>query len=132
MPTYRYKAINLNGNTVSGDIDADSVDTANSILAGRGLIPDRVVEKDAGGNFFGDLLAGGLTPITPMDLVLFTKQLRTMIKAGIPIVHILQVLENQTENRRLKKIIAKMASDIQTGAGLYDGCSRTAHLYRRA
>ncbi len=119
MPIFQYKAINPNGNTVSGELEADSVDSANSILAARGYIPDRVVEKGPAGGL-EERLSVALTPIQPLDLILFTKQLRTMIKAGIPIVHLLQVLENQTENRRLRHIIGKMAADIQAGAGLHE------------
>lgn len=119
MPIFQYKAINPNGNTVSGELEADTIDTAKGILAARGYIPDRVVEKGDGGNF-ADRFQGLLTPVRPLDLILFTKQLRTMIKAGIPIVHLLQVLENQTENRRLQRVIGKMAADIQAGAGLHE------------
>ena len=132
MPVYQYKAINSSGNTVSGELEADSPDSANSILAARGYIPDRVVEKGAG-RFFEGRLRGVLTPIQPMDLILFTKQLRTMIKAGVPIVHLLQVLENQTENHRLKRIIGKMAADIQSGSGLHETFRKHpgvfSHLY---
>ncbi len=119
MPIFQYKAINPNGNTVSGELEADSVDTAREILAARGYIPDRVTEKGSG-SILGDRLQGLLSPVRPLDLILFTKQLRTMIKAGVPIVHLLQVLENQTENRRLKIVIGKMAADIQAGAGLHE------------
>ena len=117
MPIFQYKAINPNGNSVSGELEADTIDTAKGILAARGYIPERVAEK-GGSSIFDGRLQGMLSPVRPLDLILFTKQLRTMIKAGVPIVHLLQVLENQTENRRLKRVIGKMAADIQAGAGL--------------
>lgn len=116
MPIFHYKAINQSGNSVSGEIEAESADAAGSTLAARGLIPERVAEK--GGGALMERIQLALAPVRPMDLILFTKQLRTMIKAGVPIVHLLQVLENQTENRRLQRIIAKMAADIQAGTGL--------------
>jgi len=119
MPIFQYKAINPNGNTVSGELEADAVDTVRGILAARGYIPDRVVEK-GGDGFFDGRFQGVLSPVRPLDLILFTKQLRTMIKAGVPIVHLLQVLENQTENHRLKRVIGRMAADIQAGAGLHE------------
>jgi type IV pilus assembly protein PilC len=119
MPIFRYKAINPNGNTVSGELEADNAESANAILGSRGFIPDRVVEKGPGGSLEKRLQIA-LTPVRPLDLILFTKQLRTMLKAGVPIVHLLQVLENQTENRRLKQIIGGMAVNIQAGAGLHE------------
>jgi type IV pilus assembly protein PilC len=117
MPIFHYKAINQSGHTVTGELEADTVESAGSQLAARGLIPDRVAEKNVGGGLSGRL-QNALTPVRPLDLILFTKQFRTMVKAGVPIVHLLQVLENQTENPSLQRIIAKMASDIQAGAGL--------------
>lgn len=119
MPIYQYKAINQNGNTVTGELEAESVDGAGRVLAARGYIPDRVTEKGSSG-LFEDRLQGMFTPVRDLDLILFTKQLRTMIKAGVPIVHILEVLENQTENKRLRHIIGKMAANIQAGAGLHE------------
>lgn len=119
MPIYHYKAINQSGHTVTGTLEADTAETAGSQLASRGLIPDLVTEKGTGGGF-ADWIQRALTPVRPMDLILFTKQFRTMVKAGVPIVHLLQVLENQTENPSLERTIAKMASDIQTGAGLHE------------
>lgn len=120
MPTYFYTAINQSGNTVTGNLDADSVDTANQILVGRGYIPQKMTERAPGTGFFEGGLKAMLTPVQPMDLILFTKQFRTMLRAGVAIVHLLQVLENQTENPKLKKIIGKMAVHIEEGAGLYD------------
>ena len=120
MPTYFYTAINQSGNTVTGKLDTDSVDTANQILVSRGYIPQKMTEKDMGGGFLEGGLGALLTPIKPLDLILFTKQFRTMLKAGVAIVRLLQVLENQTENPKLKKIIGKMAVHIEEGASLYD------------
>lgn len=120
MPTYYYTAINQSGNTVTGNIDADSVDTANQILVGRGYIPQKMTERTPGAGFWEGDFRAMLTPVQPLDLILFTKQLRTMLKAGIAIVHLLQVLENQTENPKLKKIIGKMALLIGEGGSLYD------------
>jgi type IV pilus assembly protein PilC len=116
MPIFHYSAINESGNAVKGQLEAESIDLATSTLAARGLIPDRVTEKEGGR--LGERFQVAMTPVRPLDLILFTKQLRTMIKAGVPIVHMLQVLENQTENRRLKRIIGKMATDIAAGAGM--------------
>ena len=47
MATYRYKAINETGNTLSGTLEADSIQNANAILASRGLIPTAVAQEDS-------------------------------------------------------------------------------------
>ena len=121
MPKFAYRAINQNGNTVSSVIEADSLEMVTRILTERGLIPSKVTEKVRGSQgFTWTGIKEKLTPIKIGDLILFTKQLKTMIKAGVPILMILQILENQTENARLKGIVDAIALDIKEGSTLYD------------
>ena len=121
MPKYSYKAINESGNTVSGDLEADSLDMANTILTARGYSPSKVTET---GQVVSSVLIRQLkerfTFINTPELILFTKQLKTLIKAGVPILKLLKVLENQTENAALKKIAFSIGQDIEEGASLYD------------
>ncbi|MEK6193988.1 MAG: type II secretion system F family protein [Deltaproteobacteria bacterium] len=121
MPKYSYQAINESGNTVSGDLEADSLDMANTILTARGYIPSKVTET---GQVVSSVLVRQLkerfTFINTPELILFTKQLKTLIKAGVPILKLLKVLENQTENAALKEIAFSIGQDIEEGASLYD------------
>lgn len=121
MPKFSYKAINESANTVSGVIEADSLEMATDILTERGYIPSKVTEKrETSRGFTWSNINESITPIKSPDLILFTKQFRTMIQAGVPILSLLQVLENQTENLKLKKIIGAMTLDIKGGSSLYD------------
>lgn len=121
MPTYRYQALNENGATISDVIEAESIDTANAIITARGHIPVSVTEAGGGaGGFNWETLKERLTPIRTPELILFTKQLKTMMRAGVSMIKILQVLENQAENPNLKRIVASLSSDIKEGASLYD------------
>jgi type IV pilus assembly protein PilC len=61
-----------------------------------------------------------LTPVLAPDLILFTKQFKTLIRAGVPILKLLQVLENQTDNLKLKNIVGTMSRDIKEGSSLSD------------
>jgi type II secretory pathway component PulF len=130
MPKFAYRAITPSGNTVSSVIEADSPETAALGLAERGLIPQKVTEKAKGSPGISlDRIKERLTPIKARDLILFTKQLRTMIKAGVLILTILQVLENQTENIRLKRIVSAIALDIKEGTTLYDAFQKHANVF---
>ena len=121
MPTFSYEAINEIGNPISGEVEADSVEMASEIIASRGLIPSRVTEgRKVSANGGVESLKERFTKVTPQELILFTKQFRTMIRAGVPMLNLLQVLENQTENSRLKKVLGTMSRDIKEGASLYD------------
>ncbi len=121
MPKYSYQAINENGNTITGSVESDSIEMAKSIIASKGYIPSKVVEEGEGAlNFDLDTIKEKFSRVTPPELILFTKQFRTMLKAGISILNILQTLENQSENLKVKKIAATMAADIREGSTLYD------------
>ena len=125
MPKFSYQAINTNGNTVSGELEAENLDAARNLLSSRGFIPSRVTMTGGGATGFSfSKLQAKLTPIKVPELILFTKQLRTMFRAGVPIVKLLEVLENQTENLNLKWIINNMSQDIKQGASLYEAFSK--------
>jgi type IV pilus assembly protein PilC len=121
MPKYTFQAINENGNTFSDVLEADSIDMANSIITARGYIPVSVAEQGGErGRLLWTRIKERLTPIRAAELILFTKQFRTMLRAGVSMVKLLQVLENQTENPVLKRIVIDMSNDIKGGASLYD------------
>lgn len=121
MPKFNYKAINENGRSVSGEIEADSVAAANNALLARGYIPAKVSQAAP---LLSSALAGQLKErfvrIRPAELILFTKQFKTLIKSGVPILKLLKVLENQTDNAALKEITASIAQDVEEGSSLYD------------
>ncbi len=118
MPTYVYTALNDNGVNMQGTIDADSPETARALLLSRGYVPMKVKAQGAGLELgaLGDIL----NPVQPKELILFTKQFRTLFQAGIPITQLLQVLQNQTESKKLKRVAADMVQAIVGGSTLYD------------
>jgi type IV pilus assembly protein PilC len=130
MPKFSYQAITETGATTKGDIDADSVESASGLLAARGLIPTQVVSARgaapaAGATGASGLFAGVKTP----ELILFTKQFKTLIRSGVPMLTILQVLEDQTEHKRLKSILGRIHQDIREGASLYDAFRRHPSVF---
>ncbi|PID40765.1 MAG: general secretion pathway protein GspF [Proteobacteria bacterium] len=107
---------------VTGSIDADSVEGATNALASRGYIPQKLTDASkSGSGFFLVELREKFTPVKTPELILFTKQLRTLIRSGVPILKLLQVLESQTENIKLKRIIVSISQDIREGGSMYDG-----------
>ena len=121
MPKYIYKAINEIGNAVSGVIEAESTETANNALIARGNIPTMVslehgLTARSGWTGIREIFSKVNTP----ELILFTKQFKTMLHAGVPMVKLLQVLEDQTANLKLKKILGSMSQDIKEGSSLYN------------
>jgi type II secretory pathway component PulF len=130
MPKFSYKAIDQAGVTVSGSIEAESAEMAMNLLAGRGYIPSKVAPESAGASgSSGFRLQDMLAKVKATDLILFTKQCRTLLKAGVPILTLLQVLENQTQNPKLRNVAAAMAQDIREGATLYNAFKKHPKVF---
>ncbi|WP_461208246.1 type II secretion system F family protein [Desulfocurvus sp. DL9XJH121] len=125
---FKYKALTDSGSTVSGSIAAENPEHARQLIAAKGFIPQSVKE---GGGGDGDSASPAwmeavnrwLAKVKADDLMLFTKQFRTMLDAGLPVSRLLQVLEQQTENRKLKFAIVAMQQDINQGASMYKAFS---------
>jgi len=130
MPNFSYKAINAIGTTVSGVIEADSVDMAADLLFTRGYIPSHIkAQKAASESGWGARLRKMTSRVPSKDLILFTKQFRSMIHAGVPLMRIFQVLEAQTQNNALKKAIASIAKSIKEGSALSTAMERNSHIF---
>jgi len=134
MATYRYNAIDETGNSLSGTLDAESIQNANAILGARGLIPTEISDDKGGG---GESLMNKINAMTGgvkiRDLILFTKQFRSMLNAGVPIIRVLQVLEAQTENEFLKRAATDILAEVRQGSTLSDALAKHprvfSHLY---
>ncbi|MGA2527449.1 MAG: type II secretion system F family protein [Smithellaceae bacterium] len=130
MPSYIYHAFNENGNKVSGTLDADSVDAANSILALRGLIPLKMIqEQDKSADNTWSTIMTFTNTVRASDLIIFTKQFRSMLSAGVPILRLLQVLEAQTESRVLRKAISIIVQDIRQGSSLSEALQKYPKIF---
>jgi len=130
MPKFIYQAINSVGENVSGSIEAESEDVAKFILLSRELIPSKLKEqrRDEGSGFLSNFLRG---KIKTVDLVMFTKQFHSMLVAGIPILRILAILEEQTENLQLREAISKIIRDINQGSSLSDAMQKFPQIFDR-
>jgi type IV pilus assembly protein PilC len=130
MPTYKYRALTETGTTVSGEIQAESADAASLALTNRGVIPTQV---SAAGGAAAELrmpsLSGWMSPVRTPELILFTKQFRTLIRSGVPMLTILQVLEEQTENPRLRTILGTIHQNIRDGASLHEAFGRHPQVF---
>lgn len=124
MANYRYNAVTRNGRQVSGVIDAESLEEAGQLLLGRGLTPIEVGPDRTVFNLpdLGQIRAG-LRGIRSRDVILFTKQFSTMLKAGMSVMRLLEVLEQQTESPRLRRITHDIYERVQRGESLQQAFS---------
>jgi type II secretory pathway component PulF len=131
MKTYTYTAYDPAGTEVSGELEADSSLRVYEMLNDRGFIPDQVKKKgDAtSGESWFENINRHLTPVKARDLILFTKQFKTMIQAGIAMIQILEIMIKQTENKKLKAALVSMLSDIKEGASLSATFKKQKHVF---
>ncbi|MFW6010977.1 MAG: type II secretion system F family protein [Desulfosalsimonas sp.] len=116
---YAYKAINETGKQTSGTIEAESPEDAREKISGSGLIPVSVKNGTAAsGTDITKKINLMLARIKLPDLIIFSKQFKTLFEAGIPMTRLMEVLEQQTENPKLKKTAARINQDIQSGMSL--------------
>jgi len=130
MITYRYKAINEAGKAISGIIEAQSLDHANDLLGARGLSPVSMSDEHAGHRAWTiDALKQQMASVHPEELILYTKQMSTMLKAGIPVLRVMDILESQSENPRLRDISRSIGLDIRSGSNLSSALRRHADVF---
>ncbi len=129
MANYSYQALTESGSQVAGSLDANSVEEARQMLAARGYIPSKVYKDEAAGGSFMKSLNDRLSSVSVPDLILFTKQFRTMFNAGLSIIALLEVLEEQTQNPKLKSAIHEIGQDIKQGSSLYNAFSKHPSVF---
>jgi len=120
MPNFKYKAINPSGATISGVVTADTAELAENVLTSQGYIPMEIADESASEK--DSLIARlnrSLAFVKARDLIIFTKQFRTMFNAGLPILQIMQILEHQTENLKLRNAIAEIGIEVKEGSTLH-------------
>lgn len=117
MPDYTYTARSISGQIQKGTINARSKESAIAALRGRQLHPI-VIEEAKKGGLNMEISLPGNHRVKSKDLVIFTRQLATMVDAGVPLLRSLSLLRDQTESPILRKVLAAVIVDIQSGASL--------------
>lgn len=115
MPEYAYKVQDLSGKITRGIMNADSKKEVIDSLRNRGMYPIDINEKNA---LTKDIDFSKFEKVTLKDISVFCRQFATIIEAGIPVVNSLDILRQQTENKKLKAIVASSFEEVQKGRAL--------------
>mgnify|MGYP001577001444 FL=1 len=127
MIKYNYTVKDKNGYTLSGFLEANSEAEAAEALHKKELIViaiEQTKEKAAKSSSWGK---GKKVKLD--DLVIFTRQLATMIDAGIPLVHALNILSEQVENPDLREVVVVVRKDIEAGMSFCDALSKHPKVF---
>ena len=120
MSIFNYTARDNAGKQRSGTVDARNKAAAVNLLKDQGLFVVSLREK---GTNLDDIL-GSIRGVPSTEIVAFTRQLSTMVSAGLPISRALEVLAEQTPNPRLKKILLECLRDVEGGTSLSQAFGR--------
>jgi len=128
MGKFTYKARDEKGSLVAGMIEGDNRRAAYLQIDALGLFPIAVSEIKEQSFSLENFLAS-LRPVRYDDIIFFTRQLQTVIRAGIPMLTGLRALEEQTSNVKLRAAIREMAQEIDKGASLSDTLMKQKRLF---
>jgi len=129
MATFAYKARDERGLLVQGNIEAASQREAMTQLDAMGYIPVSAKETGSKGtNSIDDFLIR-FQRIKHDDMIFFTRQLQTIVRAAIPIVSGLKALAEQTTNQRLQQAIKSVSQDIDKGSSFSDALARPKGVF---
>lgn len=127
MTTFKYVAKGQDGKAILGTLDVATRDTAIEYLRKQNLIIISVDEARAGSKFTLSFLSSKRVGLD--DIVIFSRQLATMVDAGIPLVSAFDILAEQAEKSSMQKVLIRIRDDIQTGNSLSGSISKHPNVF---
>src|ERR687891_829420 len=131
MPTFVWEGRTAQGKVIKGDsLEAPSLEGALARLREQRIrpIPNRVREKGKGLDREISIPGFG-AKVTTKDISLATRQLATMIDAGLPIVQCLDILAQQSESKLLRNTVRTIRQDVEGGSTLADALKRHPKIF---
>ncbi|HZL54233.1 MAG TPA: type II secretion system F family protein [Solirubrobacteraceae bacterium] len=125
MSTFVFKAMDLAGAPMRGQVEAENKQAVSDQLRSRGLVILDIAEKHRS----MELNLTLFERITLSDLSIFSRQLSTMVSSGMTILRALFVLEEQTEAKKLKEVIVTVRKDVEAGLALSVALSRHPKVF---
>ncbi len=107
--TFSWEGKDKTGNLSKGTINAENLTIAKAQLRRQGIVPRKVRKQSQ--SFFSK----ATKPIKPLDIALFTRQMATMLKSGVPLLQGFDIVSNGVEKLQLKKVIHELKSDVNSG-----------------
>jgi len=128
MPVFVWKGTAIGGEIQKGEIEAQDEQAVRRLLRQQRINLSKVKPKPK------DLLeniALFKKKVSPKDIVIFTRQLSTMIDAGLPLIQGLEILAGQQENKTFKKVLMDTKSDVESGSSFADALKKHPKQFDR-
>ncbi len=108
LESYIWEGKDRKGNKTKGELTGANLALVKAQLRKQGIIPQKVRKKPKP-------LFGGSKKITPFDIAMLTRQLATMMKAGVPLVQSFDIVADGLENKGLQELVMSLRNDISSG-----------------
>ncbi|NBS84293.1 MAG: PDZ domain-containing protein [Verrucomicrobia bacterium] len=141
MPFFSYSAVDAKGKTHQGTLEANNASDAAAAIKKQGMFPTNIAEtaaenakaKGKGFSFKLSLGAGGggTGKVPAKILTVFTRQLSTLISAGLPLLRSLRTLSKQEKNPNLRKIMASLAESVEGGTTFSEALSQHPKAFNK-
>src|SRR5689334_21423737 len=125
MAKFSWEGTTRAGEKRRGVMEAETRDVVEERLRGDG-VTNLSVKREGG---LGDIQIQIGTGVSAKDLQIFTRQLATMIDAGLPLVQCMDILANQTENKSFKKILFSVKNSVEQGATFSDSLRKHPRVF---
>jgi type IV pilus assembly protein PilC len=129
MLSYQYTARNpKTGQQVRASVEADSEAAAAKLISGQGLVPTDIRVQGGGSAGLLSFINGR---VSAKERVLFSRQLSTLINAGLPLLQALRSVNQQTVNKPLKVVLTQIIGDVEGGATLSSSMAKHPRVFNQ-
>ena len=114
---FLWEGTDRNGKKIKGKSLANDEAAVRADLRRQGVVPTRIRKQRKG-------LFAGRSKITTADIAIFSRQLATMLSAGIPLVQAFEIVGNGHENAAMQKLILAVKADVEGGSALAEALAK--------
>ena len=130
MAVFRWQGVSPRGEVLAGEMEAPTRDAVLVRLRSQRIQPIPAKIKEKGRGLDRELTIPGFgESIKQRDVVIFTRQLATMIDAGLPIVQCLEVLATQSPNKKLRGVVRALKDEVEAGSTFTDALRKHPKLF---
>lgn len=117
LVTFNYEGLDRRGSRIKGEIEGRNPNLVKAELRRQGINPTRVRKKPK------PLFSSG-GRVSPRDIANFSRQLATMMKAGVPLVSAFEVIAGGVKNERMRKLVTDLKNDVEGGSSLSESIAK--------
>jgi len=118
LPTFVWEGIDKRGKKMKGEQQARNANLLRAELRKQGIQPGMVKPKSK------PLFGGAGQAVTAKDIAVFSRQLATMMKSGVPIVMALEIIGNGQKNPKMKALVDDLRLELESGSSIYEAMSK--------